>query len=277
VMYEITQAQIARSVDVLKNGPMPARTFAEKMWPGRHEESGRAKIAGNTVLHRLGKLGYVEKAGDLWFLRSFSNTVPMGLGAGLGTESGGGLGTQLPVGLPAGFPAQLPTSSPTTLPAVSPTSSPGGFPGDQSERSRLGQLIALADGSVAGVTHDIALGNVRIRGVLVDACIAEACAFAVLRGGSLNVYPPVGEMIVNLSPAEGARALFLRWKQSGLAPELPHRGGSAWLTADDGMIAARGAWKPAGAGPQWQVLEEPLADRIARQRAAAGLGLPVVR
>jgi hypothetical protein len=79
-------------------------------------------------------------------------------------------------------------------------------------------------------------------------------------------------MIVNLSPVEGARALHLKWKQSGAAPTLPHRNGSAWIVADDGVIAAPGCWKPLGASQQWQALEEPILTRLQRQRAVAGLG-----
>lgn len=262
-MYEIAQSQIARAVDVLKNGPMPARTFAEKMWPGRHESAGSAKIAGNTVLHRLGKLGYVEKAGDMWFLRGFSNSASNMLGTEFGGGSGGVLGTQLP----AVSPAQLPTGTLATT--------PGGSPNELLEQSRLQQLVQLADAPVPSVTHDAVLGNIRIRGLFVDDCISEACAFAVLRGRSLNAYLPDGPMLVGLTPVEGARALHLRWKQSGMPPEPPHRGGSAWITAVDGVIALPGCWKPLGAGPQWESLEEPILARLQRQRAAAGLGPPV--
>jgi hypothetical protein len=245
---------------------MPARTFAEKMWPGRHGEPGRAKIAGNTVLHRLGKLGYVEKAGDLWFLRGFSNPSSGGLGTELGAGLGSGLGTQFPAGLPAGFPTQLPTVSTAALPAGSTTASPD----DQAERLRLGQLVALADNPVAGVTHDVALGNVRIRGRFIDDCLAEACAFAVLRGRSINTYPPVDQMVVGLTPAEGARALYLKWRQSGLPPEPPFRGGVLWINVEDGIASAPNCWQPEGADRYWT--EEPTLQRIARQRAEAGLG-----
>jgi hypothetical protein len=128
---------------------------------------------------------------------------------------------------------------------------------------------------VVGVTHDVALGDIRIRGIPLDACLAEACAFAVLRGRSLNVYPPTGPMLVALTPAEGARALFVKWRQSGLPPEPPYRGGTAWFLMDDGVAAAPGCWQPLGASRDWRMLEEPFLDRIARQRAAAGLGPPV--
>jgi hypothetical protein len=135
---------------------------------------------------------------------------------------------------------------------------------------RLGQLVALADNPVAGVTHDVALGNVRIRGRFIDDCLAEACAFAVLRGRSINTYPPVDQMVVGLTPAEGARALYLKWRQSGLPPEPPFRGGVLWINVEDGIASAPNCWQPEGADRYWT--EEPTLQRIARQRAEAGLG-----
>ena len=141
---------------------------------------------------------------------------------------------------------------------------------EQAERQRLQQLVQLADEPKPTVTHDQTLGDLRIRGAPVDRCLAEACAFAVLRGRSLNVYPPTGAMLVALTPVEGGRALHVRWRQSGVPPELPGRG---WLFFDDGVASAPGCWKPEGAGRQWP--EEPFLERIARQRAAAGLGPPV--
>ena len=269
-MYEIAPSQVARAVDILKNGPMHARTFAEKMWPGRHNNPGKASKAGHAVLQRLGAVGYVERAGDLWLLRGFprssvdSSAVQSATGPAFGPPTPSPMG--LPMRSPVGSGVQLPTGSPI------------GSPDEQLERQRLQELVALADSEVVGVTHDVALGNLRIRGMFVDDCVVEACSFAVLGGRSINVYPPgPGGMLVNLSPAEAAHALFLKWKQSGVAPELPYRGGSAWLTLDDGVVAARGCWRPLGAPPQWQTLEEPLGNRIARQRAEAGLGPPVQR
>lgn len=137
----------------------------------------------------------------------------------------------------------------------------------QREARQLAYLVGLADEPVPAVTHDRALGNIRVRGFFLDQCLAEACAFAVLRGRSINVYLPVGAMVVGLQPIEGARALHLKWRQSGVPPELPGRG---WLLFDDGVASAPGCWKPEGAGRQWS--EEPFLERIQRQRAAAGLG-----
>jgi hypothetical protein len=266
-MIEITQSQIARSVDVLKNGPMVAKVFAEKMWPGRHKDPGKASKAGHAILHRLGTFGYVEKTGDMWFLRSSSGST---LGATWAVPMVG------PTVQPLAGPMVGPPAEPSVQPSVvSPVAPPVESPDEQLARQRLVQLVQLADGLVPSVTHDVALGNLRIRDLLVDACVEEACAFAVLRGRSLNVYLPVGPMLVALQPAEGARALYVRWRQSGLAPEPPYRGGACWFLMDDGICAAPGSWKPQGAGRDWRMLEEPFLERVARQRAAAGLGPPV--
>ena len=262
-MYEISQSQVSRAVDVLKNGPMPAETFAGKMWPGRHAKFGRAKIAGNTVLHRLGKLGYVEKAGNLWFLRGFSNSGS----SGLGTELGSGLGGEIRTQLPAELPARLITA----LPAQPIAGSSSVSLEDQTERLRLQQLVGLADAAVVGVTHDAVYGNVRVRGHFIDDCLAEACAFAVLRGRSLNVYPPLGNALVGSVPLKGgefymfvgARAARFQPPQSGLD--------SCLMTASQARPAAGGL----RANLQWP--EEPFLERIARQRAEAGLGPAVQR
>jgi hypothetical protein len=97
----------------------------------------------------------------------------------------------------------------------------------------------------------------------------------VLKGRSQNVYPPgeSAEMLVALSPVEGARALYLRWAQSGRPPELLDE--EAWLFADDGLIASPGSWMP----PEYDDYEMWLCemhmfsgpDQILRQRRAAGL------
>jgi hypothetical protein len=266
-MIEITQAQIARSVDVLKSGPMPAKVFAEKMWPGRHKDPGTASRAGHAILHRLGTFGYVEKTGEMWFLRSFSGS----------TVSAPWVGSRV---VPTVQPMSGPLVGPPAVPLVQSPTGPLVIPSAESSdellaRQRLAELVGLADNPVVGVEHDAVYGSLSIRGMRVDACILEACTFAVLQGRSINVYPPAGSMLVALLPIEGARALHVRWKQSGVPPQLPHRGGSAWITLDDGVVAARGCWRPLGASPQWQTLEEPLGNRIARQRAEAGLGPPV--
>lgn len=263
-MYEISQSQVSRAVDVLKNGPMQAKTFAEKMWPGRHSNPGKASKAGHAVLQRLGAVGYVEKAGDLWLLRGFPRSSTDGSAVQSATGSAFGPAMQSPMGPP--------TVSPVGLPTQPPTGSPIGQPDEQLERQRLGQLVSLADNPVAGVTHDAVYGNVRVRGHFIDDCLAEACAFAVLRGRSLNVYPPLGNALVGLSPIEGGRVLHVRWRQSGAVPALPSRG---WILLDDGIASAPNSWRPAGANLQWP--EEPFLERIARQRAEAGLGPAVQR
>ena len=189
----------------------------------------------------------------------------------LGTELGAGLGGELRTQLPAGFPTQ-PIA---VLPTQPTTGSLGASPDEQTERLRLGQLVGMADSDVAGVTHDGVFGDVRIRGRFVDDCLTEACAFAVLRGRPLNVYPLTGSMLVALTPIEGGRALYIRWRQSGLPPEPPFRGGTGWLLLNDGIAAAPGFWRPVGADRRW--IEEPCLERIQRQRAEAGLGPAVGR
>jgi hypothetical protein len=75
-------------------------------------------------------------------------------------------------------------------------------------------------------------------------------------------------MLVGLQPAEGARALYLRWSQSGQPPDLARSG--AWITVEDGVLATPGYWRPAGASRGWMDPED-VRMRIQRQRAAAGL------
>ncbi len=108
------------------------------------------------------------------------------------------------------------------------------------------------------------------RGAALDAAIYEACAFVVLLGRSANVYPPCGapHMIVGLTPIESARALYLRWSQSGQPPDLARP--STWITAPDGIVASSTYWRPAGAPVGW-IDPEDILVRIARQRAAAKL------
>ena len=241
---------------LLQYGPMTAGVFATKMWPDRGYTNGRASQAGHLLLRTLGERGYVDHVGELWTIRRFSSSSPE--------------------------PSQLPSPDRLQVPSPDHLSAPlrehfqDRLPDapseEQADGRRLRQLVGLSDEPVAGVTHDVALGDLRIRGIRADDCLAEACTFAVLRGKSLNVYLPVGAMLTSLSPAEAARTLYLRWRQSGQPPELPHLGGAAWLLLDDGVVAARGAWKPVGAGRDWAALEEPIVDRIQRQRAAAGLG-----
>ncbi|HEY6357584.1 MAG TPA: hypothetical protein VIX35_05045 [Vicinamibacterales bacterium] len=120
------------------------------------------------------------------------------------------------------------------------------------------------------VTSDRALGNIAIRAVPLDDVLVEACAIVVLSGRNANVYPPCGapQMLVGLQPTEGARALYLRWTQSGQPPDLPRL--SAWITTEDGIVAMPGSWRPMGASTSY-VDPEDVRLRIMRQRAAAGL------
>ena len=249
-MFEVKPAQIARAVDILQYGPLTASAFAMKMWPDRGYSNGRASQAGHLLLRTLNDRGFVEHVGDLWTIRRISGrySEPLPVSPSVGHQEN--LSERLREGLSDHQGDRLSE--------------------EQAERHRLGHLVSLADSPVDGVTHDVALGNLRIRGTRVDACISEACAFAVLRGRSLNVYPFYGEMLTALQPAEAARALFIRWRQSGRPPELPGRG---WFLLDDGVATAPSAWRPQGAGREWR--EEPIVQRIARQRAAAGLGPPV--
>ena len=264
-VFELSQAQVARAIDLLRTGPVRADVFATRMWPDRQYKSGDAGRAGHLILRRLGALGLVEKVGDMWVTRSFSQSI----------QGATQVRTQETLGVALGNPLGEPLREGLQEPLREPSGEPprDGHREVQADRLRLGQLVSLADNPVAGVTHDAVYGNVRVRGHFVDDCLAEACAFAVLRGRSLNIYPPLGNALVGLSPIEGGRALYLRWRQSGQPPEPPYRGGTGWIFLDDGIATAPNCWKPAGADRQW--MEEPCLERIARQRAEAGLGPPV--
>jgi hypothetical protein len=143
------------------------------------------------------------------------------------------------------------------------------------ERQRLHRLVALATEPVPTVTHDAALGDIEIRGWPLDDLVLQACAWTVLRGRSQNVYPPgeSAEMLVALSPVEAARALYLRWAQSGRPPELLND--EAWFFADDGLIASPASWMP----PEYDdydtwlcdMMQQTGAEQIHRMRRAAGL------
>jgi|HubBroStandDraft_2_1064218.scaffolds.fasta_scaffold06849_2 hypothetical protein len=262
-MFELSQAQLSRAIDVLRSGPIKADVFATRMWPDREYKNGDAGRAGHLILRKLGSLGFVERVGDLWMTRSFSQSIPVV------TQ----VTTQVPLGVRPGEALREPLLERPQEPLREPLQE--AHQEGHEDRQRLGHLVGLADEPVPTVTHDRALGDIRIRGIPLDACLVEACAFAVLRGRSLNIYPPSGPMIVNLSPGEGARALYLKWKQSGQPPEPPYRGGTGWFSMDDGISSAPGCWQPLGASRDWRMTEEPFLDRIARQRAAAGLGPPV--
>ncbi|MGH3304005.1 MAG: hypothetical protein ACRDOK_20480 [Streptosporangiaceae bacterium] len=248
-MYEVKQAEIARAIDMLRTAPLTAAQFAMKMWPDRQRSHGSHSLAGHALLRRLGQLGYVEKVGDLW--------MPRGFGAGSAGQPAS-QATRLLADEQLGFLPGGPQ-------AVSPDSSPP----RQADRLRLQRLATLADTPVASVEHDVALGNVMIRGEPMTTCLADACAFVLLRGRSANVYLPCGaQMLVGLTPVEAARVLYLRWQQSGAPPDLPHE--DAWIVIDDGIIACPNAWRPASADESW-IEPEELGRRVQRQRVAAGL------
>lgn len=134
---------------------------------------------------------------------------------------------------------------------------------------RLARLVQQAIEPLESVSHDIALGDIRIRTFPLDGALAEASGLIVLSGRTANIYLPCGApMLVGLTPAEAARALFLRWQQSGQPPELPRAG--AWIVIADGLVACSVYWRPAGAPASW-VDPEDVRTRIQRQRVSAGL------
>jgi hypothetical protein len=246
-VYQVRPAEVARAIDVLRGGPLSAAAFAAKMWPDRHRSPGRQSQAGHALLRRLGELSLVERVGDYWMIRRF----------GAVSADHSALGNA--VGLQDGLPVHR----------------QDGPPDGESDQQRLERLVRMADVPVDTVTHDAALGDVAIlRGTLafyLDDCIVEACALVVLRGQQMNVYPPrpEDELLVALTPVEAARALHVRWRQSGRPPGLPNP--EAWLHGDDGVIAY--GWRPTGIDPDvWDCeIVEPLHVRVHRQRVAAGL------
>lgn len=253
-MYEVKQAQVARAIDILRGGPLTASQFAGKMWPDREYKIGRDAQAGHAFLRRLGEIGYVDHVGEYWAIRRHQPSS--GDGSAVGTAVG--LPDPLAVGLPDGLGNGLPVH-----PSVQQ-------PDGQADRLRLARLVQQATDPVKSVTHDAVFGDLKVHRAALDGALVEACAIVVLAGRSANVYPPCGapKMIVGLSPAEGARALYLRWTQSSQAPDLPRF--SAWITIEDGIVAMPGFWRPAGAPEGWMDPEDVRA-RVARQRAAAGL------
>jgi hypothetical protein len=243
-VYELRPAQVARALDVLRAGPLTAAEFARRVWPERSaaRTPGRQAQSGHAVLQQLGKLGYVQRVGEYWMLRTFQQS------SAEVTADRSALGAADPL----------------------PIQPPVGPPDEQADLLRLHRLVRLADAPVDGVSHDAALGDIAIRGEPLTDCLAEACAYVVLRGRTMNVYLPGedAEMLVGLSPAEAARALHVRWRQTGVPPE-PHNE-LAWLYGDDGIIAD--GWSPVGVDLcEWWEREEPLDQRIRRQRQAAGL------
>jgi hypothetical protein len=249
-MYEVKQAQVARAVDVLRAGPLTAAQFAARMWPDRERDPGRQAQAGHALLRRLDELGYIERIADFWAIRRF---------AAVSVD-----GSAVPSAVGSAVPSAV--ELPNELPDHLLLQQPGGEP----DRLRLARLVQRANEPVQGVVSDVALGNIEVHGAPLDAAITEACALVVLLGRSANIYPPCGapRMIVGLQPAQGARALFLRWSQSGQMPDIPREG--AWITTEDGAVASPTYWRPAGAPASW-IEPEGLLERVARQRAAAKL------
>jgi hypothetical protein len=258
-MYELKQAAVARAIDVLRGGPLTAAAFAVKMWPDRvvGRTPGQHSKMGHAFLQRLGQLNYVERVGDLWMVRRF------------GGDTGGAAGDPSKFAPPVAPPVGLPGGLPTWSPAGSPTGLVNGQAALQPEQLRLTRLVGQATEPVPTVTHDAAFGDIAIRGAALDGVLVEACAIVVLSGRRMNVYPPFApHMLVGLAPAEGARALYLRWQQSGAPPELARPG--AWITVEDGIVAAPSFWRPADAPAGW-FDQEDVRTRIGRQRRAAGL------
>src|SRR5208337_4051002 len=102
-MYEVKQAAVVRAIEILRSGPMTAATFAARMWPDRDrdESQGRQSQAGHAFLRRIGVLGYVEKIGEMWVIRSVSAN-----GTAVSSAVGSAVGSADPfaVGLPDGLP-----------------------------------------------------------------------------------------------------------------------------------------------------------------------------
>jgi hypothetical protein len=267
-MYDLKQSDVSRAIDILRHGPLSAADFSMRMWPDRTNHEGKPRshgshsLAGNAFLYRLGSLGYVEKVGDLWMVRRISAGSP---GSPVSQPA-----STLPgysPGYPPGYPAWIPAASPPSYSQVDPAAVSSV---ESAERTRLVRLVELAVDPVATVTHDAAFGDIKVRSIHLDGAIVEACAIVVLLGRSTNVYPPCSapQMLVGLAPAEAARALFLRWSQSGHPPELPREG--AWIRVPDGIVASSSYWRPAGAPESW-VDPEDVRVRVQRQRVAAGL------
>jgi hypothetical protein len=260
-VLDIPPATVTRAISLLRSGAMRADAFARAMWPERSADRtpGQQSRSGYALLLQLGRVGYVQQVGDLWTLRTVGTAdLPLDSAVHAAVPTGVLTAVGLPVGQGVGLADGLPVG-----PAL-------GEPDPQSELQRLHRLVRLADAPIPTVTHDQALGDIAIRAAPLDVMLVDGCGLVVLRGRSANVYPPCGapRMLVGLQPAEGARALYLRWSQSGQPPNLPRP--SAWITVEDGFVATPGAWRPAGAPMGWMDPED-VRVRVARQRAAAGL------
>jgi hypothetical protein len=257
-MIDIPAATVARALDVLRKGAMRADAFARAMWPERcaSRSPGRQAQSGHALLRQLALVGYARKVGDLWTLRAIGSAERVDESA-ISTADGSALGQRME--LPDGL--QVRASDEAADP--------------QARQLRLEQLVRLADEPVPGVTSDRALGDVAIRGRLVDdggtceglCIIADALAFIVLAGVTMNVYPPIGPMLYAVRPIEAARALHVRWARSGQPPSVPHDGW--WFRLHDGIAAVldpaeEDTWGDPEFEPQIEV-------RLRRQREAAGL------
>lgn len=281
-MIEIKQATVARAIDILRGGPMTAAQFAAKMWPERTKDHtpGERSRAGHPLLRQLAQVGYVQRVGDLWMLRLVGTAdglrdFPVATAVGTADGLAVGLPVALAVGPPVGLGVAPAVGAADRLPERVPNEPPRNEAERRADLDRLHRLVAFATEPVATVTHDAVLGNIEIRAWPLDELLEEACAWTVLQGRSQNVYPPVGgetaEMLVALTPVESARALYLRWQQSGRPPELLNE--RAWLVADDGLIAGPWAWMP----PEytdwgvWLCERTFGAEQIRRQREGAGL------
>jgi hypothetical protein len=245
-MYELKQALIVRALGVLRASPLTAAQFARKMWSDRDRQPGRESQAGYALLRQLAAPGYVERVGDLWRIRRFA-----------------GVSRVASADRSADGPA-------VELPDLLPNRPHDDWLDPQLDLPRLHRMVRMANAPVDGVTHDGVLGDIRVKGHFLNNCVAEACAIVVLFGKTANIYPACdSEMTVGLRPIEAARALFLRWQQSGVATSFPDE--DRWLRADDGLIAVSDCFIPAGQDPDNWVEEEPIDERIQRQRLAAGL------
>jgi len=262
-VLDIPAPTVARAIGILRTGPLTAARFAQRMWVERSaiRSPGQQSRSGHALLRQLAQVGYAQRIGDLWTLRV------VGTADGLG-DSAVPTADAAAVGLPLG----LPVASGVETGESRPVGAPVGWADRAAERQRLHRLVALATEPVPTVTHDAVLGDIEVRGVPLDLPLEQACAWVTLRGHRTNVYPvgETSEMLVGVTPVEAARALFLRWLQSGVPPELLNE--EAWFFADDGLIESPVCWKPEGVDDEvWLCEMEPLDKQVRRQRAAAGL------
>lgn len=273
-MLDIPAPTVARAIGILRSGPLTAAQFAQRMWPERSADRtpGQRSRSGHALLRQIAQVGYVQQVGDLWMLRTVGTAVGLGNSA---VQTAVPTAVELPVapaiGLADGLPIGPADGLPDGLPERLPNEPPRTEAERRADRNRLHRLVQLASEPVDTVTHDQALGDIAIRGEFLDYCLAEAAVYVVLAGHAMNVYLPGADarMIVALKPIEAARALYVRWQQSGASPELPHYEG--WLFAADGAIADPCCWLPEYREPGIYFDLEPIDEQIRRQRAEAGL------